>query len=412
MKRAIVAAAVVLVAGAALYFYLHHRKPPAVRFETAKVARGNITARVTATGTLSALVTVQVGTQVSGRIAQLYVDFNSPVKKGQLIAKIDPQLFEAAVEQAQANVAAGRRATSRKAKAQRQRTPSGSSSAQQAAARRRSWSRRPTSTPPRPTPTPPRASVDRARGRSSAQARGAAPPGRGQPRLHDDRLAHRRRRSSRATSTSGQTVAASLQAPTLFTIAAGPDARCRSTPASPRPTSAGSSRGMAATFTVDAYPGERFRGTVRQIRNAPQTVQNVVTYDAVIDVDNADLQAQAGHDRERHLRLRGEATTCSQVPNAALRFRPPPEMLPPPAAPSACEGRQGSGGRRGAGERRRGGAGSGGQASRAPAAPARPAPRSGCCATSSRVPVTDQDRRHRRQRHRGRRGRRSTRATR
>src|SRR5262249_19593895 len=81
------------------------RKPP-FRYETVEVEKGRIVAKVTATGTLSALVTVQVGSQVSGRIQQLFVDFNSPVKKGQLIAKIDPQLFEAAVEQSRANYVA------------------------------------------------------------------------------------------------------------------------------------------------------------------------------------------------------------------------------------------------------------------------------------------------------------------
>ncbi len=85
-----------------------HKKPP-VEFDTAAVDRGRIVARVTATGTLSALVTVQVGTQVSGTVQKLFVDWNSPVKKGQLIAKIDPQLFEASLEQAQANYAGGRR---------------------------------------------------------------------------------------------------------------------------------------------------------------------------------------------------------------------------------------------------------------------------------------------------------------
>src|SRR5436305_1037491 len=106
MKRALIAAVVVLLAGAGIYFFVHNRKPPAPKFETAKVVRGQITARVTATGTLSALVTVQVGSQVSGRIAQINVDFNSPVKKGQVIAKIDSQMFAAAVEQARANYVA------------------------------------------------------------------------------------------------------------------------------------------------------------------------------------------------------------------------------------------------------------------------------------------------------------------
>src|SRR4051794_23048729 len=106
MKRALVATVVVLGIAAAIYFLMHGRKPPPTRFETSAVTRGTISARVTATGTLSALVTVQVGSQVSGRISQINVDFNSPVKKGQVVARIDPQLFAAAMENAKANVAA------------------------------------------------------------------------------------------------------------------------------------------------------------------------------------------------------------------------------------------------------------------------------------------------------------------
>src|SRR6185369_12707267 len=110
-------AAVVLAAGCG-------KKTPELKFETAQVDRGRIVSRVTATGTLSALVTVQVGSQVSGRIAQLFVDYNSPVTKGDVIAKIDPQLFEAALEQAKANQAAAQgeltKSTVQAADAQRQ----------------------------------------------------------------------------------------------------------------------------------------------------------------------------------------------------------------------------------------------------------------------------------------------------
>src|SRR5215467_8321826 len=102
MRILVVGGAILLVALAG-FWLLRRRGPATPRFETATVQRGRLISRVTATGTLSALVTVQVGTQVSGRIAQLNVDFNSPVKKGELIAKIDPQLFDATVEQAKAN---------------------------------------------------------------------------------------------------------------------------------------------------------------------------------------------------------------------------------------------------------------------------------------------------------------------
>src|SRR5690349_9906093 len=97
---------IAVAAGAFFWMQNSHRDPP--KYETVKADRGRITARVTATGTVSALVTVQVGSQVSGRIAELYADFNSQVKKGQVIAKIDPELFKAAVEQAKANYAAAK----------------------------------------------------------------------------------------------------------------------------------------------------------------------------------------------------------------------------------------------------------------------------------------------------------------
>jgi len=99
----LVAALGLLASGAGYWRYRSTHRAPEVQFKTAPVERRHIVARVTASGTLSALVTVQVGTQVSGRIQKLYADFNSPVKKGQLVAKIDPSLFEAAVQQAQAN---------------------------------------------------------------------------------------------------------------------------------------------------------------------------------------------------------------------------------------------------------------------------------------------------------------------
>src|SRR6266542_3632867 len=107
-RRLVVAAAVLVAIVLAAVAWRATRNAPAPKFETARVDRGRIVAQVTATGTLSALVTVQVGSQVSGRIQRLLVDYNSPVKKGQLIAKIDPELFEAALAQSRANHVAAR----------------------------------------------------------------------------------------------------------------------------------------------------------------------------------------------------------------------------------------------------------------------------------------------------------------
>jgi HlyD family secretion protein len=123
----------------------------------------------------------------------------------------------------------------------------------------------------------------------------------------------------------GQTVAASLQAPTIFVIAE--DLAKMQVDTSVAEADVGRLKaGMAATFTVDAYPGETFRGKVRQIRNAPQTVQNVVTYDAVIDVDNPELKLKPGMTANVTF-VYAEKDDVLKVPNSALRFRPPPALL-------------------------------------------------------------------------------------
>lgn len=325
MKRALIAALVVLVAGAGIYFFLRNRKPPAPRFETSKVGRGNITARVTATGTLSALVTVQVGSQVSGRIAQINVDFNSPVKKGQVIAKIDPQLFAAAVEQARANYLAAQ------GQAEKARV--------QAIDADRQFKR---SQQLREQKLIAQADLDTAEANLGvAKANAAAMQGsveQARASMHQAQVNFDYTTISSPTDgvvisrtvDVGQTVAASLQAPTLFTIAQ--DLTKMQVDTSVAEADVGKLRPQMPTiFTVDAYPTERFRGVVRQIRNAPQTVQNVVTYDAVIDVDNSELKLKPGMTANVTF-VYAEKKDVLKIPNAAMRFKPPAEMLQ--AAPS------------------------------------------------------------------------------
>jgi HlyD family secretion protein len=289
------------------------------RFETARVDRGRVVARVTATGTLSALVTVQVGSQVSGRVAALHADFNSPVRRGQVIARIDPQLFQAAVEQARANrfAAEGNLAKARAqaidAKRQLART--------QTLAERKLVAAAELDTA-QSNADAAKASVQAADG-AVAQARAA---------LHqaEVNLGYTSIVSptdgvviSRSVDV-GQTVAASLQAPTLFVIAE--DLAKMQVDTSVAEADVGRlGPGMAATFTVDAWPGEVFRGTVRQVRNAPQTVQNVVTYDAVVDVPNPGLKLKPGMTATVTF-VHAEKDEVLRVPNAALRFRPPPGM--------------------------------------------------------------------------------------
>jgi HlyD family secretion protein len=322
-RRKIVWVVALLVLGTGVFAFVRYRqahRQPEIRFETAKVERGRIVARVTATGTLSALVTVQVGSQVSGRIKEILVDFNSPVKKGQVLARIDPQLFQAAVAQARANHVAAQgdltTARARAVDAERQYMRNQS-------LRERKLIAQADLDTAQANAEVARAQVEGAEGKV-AQARAS---------LHEAEvnLAYTIISSpidgivvSRNVDV-GQTVAASLQAPTLFVLAE--DLRRMQVDTSVAEADIGRLRpGMAASFTVDAYPTERFTGTVRQIRNAPQTVQNVVTYDAVIDVQNADLRLKPGMTANVAL-IYADKDDVLRVRNAALRFRPSPELL-------------------------------------------------------------------------------------
>ena len=293
------------------------------QYLTAPAERGTLTARVTATGTLSALVTVEVGSQVSGRIQQILADFNTPVKKGQVIARIDPQLFQATVEQARANLAA---AQGNLAKAR-----ADAEDAERKLARTHALHDEKVIS---------RADLD------SAQA--AADATKGQVAAAEGALAQTRAALHQAEINLnytqivsptdgvvisrdvdvGQTVAASLQAPRLFVIAE--NLKRMQVDTNVAEADVGKiAPGMKTIFTVDAYPAERFTGVVRQIRNAPQTLQNVVTYDAVIDVANDDLRLKPGMTANVTF-VYAERENALKVPNAALRFRPPEARAGPP----------------------------------------------------------------------------------
>ncbi|MCI0659011.1 MAG: efflux RND transporter periplasmic adaptor subunit, partial [Acidobacteria bacterium] len=316
---------VLLIAVAALgaigYFIFGDRNGDSdLSYETAKVDRGRIIAKVTATGTLSPLVTVQVGSQVSGRILALYVDFNSPVKKGEVIARIDPQFFQAEVQQAKVNLSAARgnltkaRAQAKDSQLQYERA--------EALAKQNLVAQADLDTA--------KATAEGAHATVTA-SEGAVEQARASLNQTEINLAYTTIVSptdgmviSRNVDV-GQTVAASLQAPTLFSIAE--DLRKIQVDSSVAEADVGKLRpGMEASFFVDAYPSERFTGTVRQIRNAPQTVQNVVTYDAVLDVSNPDMKLKPGMTANITF-ITSERDDVLRVPNSALRFRPPPEML-------------------------------------------------------------------------------------
>ena len=317
----------VVVAGLVVWRVLH--RPAPLQYQTAAVARGSVVSRVTATGVLSAVVTVQVGSQVSGRIARLLADWNDAVKKGALIAEIDPALFQANLEQARANVLA--------AEGQLKQAEANVLAAQ------RTYDR---DKPLRASNLIAQADLDIAETTLQAAqaavvaARGQLAQARAQLTQSQVNLNYTKILSpidgtviSRSVDV-GQTVAASLQAPTIFTLAG--DLRQMQVDTAVAEADVGKlTPGMEASFIVDAFPEERFRGTIRQIRNAAQTQQNVVTYDAVIDVKNPDLKLRPGMTANVTV-VYADRQDVLRVPNAALRFRPPPEML-------AALGRQGGG---------------------------------------------------------------------
>lgn len=290
------------------------------KMETAVVDRGPISSRATATGTLSALVTVQVGSQVSGRIQEVLVDYNSLVKQGDLLVKLDPQLFQAAVAQAKANRNAARgellRAKAQAGESNRQIKRLRQLLAAGAAAG---------------------VEVDTAELNVSVAAaavlvaQGRLEQAEAQLESAELNLSFTLVRSPISgiviakTAEAGQTVAASLQSPNLVQIAQ--DLSKMQVDTNVSEADIGKLRdGMEAHFRVDAWPGELFSAKVRQIRNAPQMLQNVVTYDAVLDVDNPQGKLKPGMTANVTFTV-ARREDAVRVPNTALRFKPTPELL-------------------------------------------------------------------------------------
>jgi HlyD family secretion protein len=315
----IVAVAIFASIGFAAWRYQKAHAAPDIVWKTSPAETRKISAKVTASGTLQATVTVQIGAQVSGRIQKLNADFNTTVKKGQLLAKLDPQLFQASVEQANANFMAAK-ASVAKAEAQEK-------DAQLVLARTKSLAEGSLASAADLQTAQTNIAVAKAATEveqaSLAQASASLHQAQVNLSYTDIYSPINGTVISRAVDV-GQTVAASLQAPVLFTIAE--DLRTMQVHTSVAEGDVGRlQQAMDATFTVDAFPGQTFRGKVGQIRNAPQTVQNVVTYDAVIDVDNADLRLRPGMTATVTI-VYAERDDALVVANSALRFRLPPEV--------------------------------------------------------------------------------------
>ncbi|HJV64814.1 MAG TPA: efflux RND transporter periplasmic adaptor subunit [Geomonas sp.] len=314
MKKIVALAAAALVA-LCLAGFFYFKEPPKPQYKTLKVERGSILSAVSATGTLNAVVTVQVGTQVSGTISKLYVDFNSQVRKGQPIAQIDPALFQSALLQARGNLlnAQAALAKARVTVADAKRTLGRN---QQLLAQG----------------IISQSDLDTAQTAYDSALTGIAAAeatvlqNRGALKQAETNLAYSTIRSpvdgivvSRNVDV-GQTVAASFQTPTLFTIAQ--DLTKMEIDTSVDESDISRVRvGQAATFTVDAYPDQQFTGAVTQIRNAPVVTQNVVTYVVVIGVSNKDLKLKPGMTANVSLHSQSKDNVL-KIPNAALRFKP------------------------------------------------------------------------------------------
>ncbi len=325
MKRLVVWLGLLVVLGVGGFYawrYKEAHAPPPYTFTTEAVAKHHIVGKITATGTLLATVTVTVGTQVSGRVQKIMVDFNSPVKKGQLIAKIDPLLFQAALEQSRANFL--------QATAQLQSSKAQAELTQKLYARELLLQKDNLAA---------QQDVDTAQTNAAVAVANVAVANaslaQAQASLHqaETNLDYTNIVSPIDGTVIlrnvdvGQTVAASLSTPTLFTIAQ--DLRKMQVNTNVSEGDVGRlEEGMDATFTVDAFPGRRFKGKISQIRNSATTTQNVVTYDAVIDVDNADLKLRPGMTANSTV-VYAEKNDVLAVPNPALRFHPPAELAEP-----------------------------------------------------------------------------------
>jgi HlyD family secretion protein len=319
---------------------------------TVKVTKGNIAAQVTANGTLSAVKTVQVGAQVSGRVVELDADFNDKVKEKQVIAKLDDVVLKSQIDQAAANLAL---AAANVNKAQVALVDADRQYKRQKVLQDQSLVAGATVEAAQVAYDTAKAALIAARATQDQAAANLA-----QAKLQ---LSYATIYSpvdgvvlSRAVDV-GQTVAASLQAPVLFTIAEDL-ARMQIDTSVAEGDVGRLTEGMKATFTVDAFPGRQFQGTVRQVRNAPTTTQGVVTYDAVIDVDNSDHALRPGMTANCTFVL-AQVADAIKIPNAALRFKPTPEQQQWLREQFLGRGGRGSGGSGGPG-RRGSGDGSGG----------------------------------------------------
>ena len=373
-KLALYGGGAVLVAAGAWYWFAHHSSK--VQFQTAKVERGTVRSSISATGNLNPVVTVQVGSLVSGNIQALYADFNTKVKKGQLVALIDPQAYQARVDQARASVE-NARASVLNAQAMLQKVGADIASAEANVANLRANLTRTQSAVQdakvklqrrqdlgkqgilsREDLDTAQATYDQAIAQQqAAEAQVNAglrqvEAAKAQRDVADAQLRSAQAQVKQTTASLaqaevdlehtkilapvdgtviarkmdvGQTVAASFQAPTIFEIAQ--DLTKMQVDTNVDEADIGKVKvGQNAAFTVDAHPGQTFRGAVTQIRQAPINVQNVITYDVVVAVNNEDLKLLPGMTANVKVLVDREDNAL-RIPNAALRYKPSESLL-------------------------------------------------------------------------------------
>jgi HlyD family secretion protein len=296
----VIVAAGAVMAGGVWYFNGDHSDAP--QYQTVLVTRGDLTQMVTATGTLNPITNVTVGSQISGIIQTLYADWNSPVKANQVVAQLDPATYKAAMAQAEGDLANSK----------------ANLELNEVQAKRSSdlFTNNLISGSDYDT-----AIANLHQAQAMVQIKEAALDN---AKVNLERCTIYSPVDGTVISRNvdvGQTVAASLSAPTLFIIAN--DLTQMQIDANVSEADIGSvEEGQSVAFTVDAFPDRKFSGRVMQIRNSPTTVQNVVTYDTVIEVSNLDLKLRPGMTANASI-ITAQRSGVLKIPNAALRFRLP-----------------------------------------------------------------------------------------
>jgi HlyD family secretion protein len=357
-RSLLMAALVAVVLGAGYGGYRYFIAAPATPdYKLAAVERGPIIATVAATGTLTPVASVQVSSQISGQISDIFVDFNSPVKAGQLIAQIAPETYQHRVRQAEADLEAAR-ATVAVQQAELYRAKVSLMDAERDYERKKALVDKNFISPAERDKAQTTLEAARAQMRVvEAQARNSEALVKQRQAQLDQARVDLSRTEIRAPADGivikrsvepGQTVAASLQAPEMFIIAKSL-ADMQVETAIDEADVGRLKAGQEVSFTVDAFPGRRFKGQVTQVRKAAQVVSNVVTYIAVVSAANPDLILLPGMTANVRIRT-AEKDSVLKVANAALRFRPPTDdKSATPSRPPAGQGGPGKGGKGAAG---------------------------------------------------------------